>query len=65
MSALSNDFLIQEFRQLDRASPRFSDELTALLGKKEILDHVLGLSVVDANLFVEDLESVRTPFHSS
>ncbi|KAF9643599.1 kinase-like protein [Thelephora ganbajun] len=55
---LFEDPFIRELSQLDRASPQFSDQLTALLSEKTSRDHVLNLSAQDALWLAEYLDSV-------
>ena len=51
---------IRKLGQLDRDSPRFSDQLITLLGEEKDRDRISNLSVQDAKWFVDYLDDVRT-----
>ena len=49
---------VQRLNELDRSSPRFPDQLAALLDEKDCRDHVSGLPDHDAAWLVEYLDNV-------
>ena len=57
----SQNLCIQQLNDLGRSSPRFPDQLSALLDDEEYRNHISNLSDQDSAWLVQCLENVRAP----
>ena len=57
---LPQDPFVRQLDQLDRASPQFSDQLTALLDEERNREHVFDLSTQDALWLADYIDNVCT-----